>query len=266
MISRIKALVLGDVVGQPGCRALFWGLKSLVKKTKTEIVIANGENACDGLGLTPDIMEGLFKAGVDIITSGNHIWQRGEIVPLLDFEERLLRPENYPSGIPGKGHCLISKKDIPIAVVNLEGRIHLSNLRCPFLVGKEVVHRLKNKTQIIIVDFHAECPEEKEALAFYLDGQISALVGTHTHVPTADERILEGGTGYITDIGMTGPVNSVIGMKREISIKRSLMQIPFKMEIEEAAPVIMGVLLEIDTNDGKTVSIQRIRQDFPTLE
>ena len=261
----IKILALGDVVGQPGCRALFAGLKVLVKHTKADAVVVNGENAAAGLCLTPELAAGFFKVGVDVITSGNHIWQRREIYPLLDSEDRLLRPANYPIGVPGKGHCLISKKNIPIAIINLEGRQNLNTLRCPFLVGKDLVKRLRNKTKVILIDFHAESPGEKEALALYLDGHISALFGTHTHVQTADEKIFPGGTGFITDLGMTGPAESVIGMKRDISIKRSLMQIPFKMEVEETPPVIMGILLEIDANSGKTISLKRIREDFPAL-
>jgi len=261
----VKILALGDVVGQPGCRALFMGLQSLVKRTRADVVIVNGENAAAGLGLTPDLAAGFFKVGVDVITSGNHIWQRREIFPLLDSEERLLRPANYPNGVPGKGHCLISKKKCSIAVINLEGRQNLNTLRCPFQVGKDLVKRLRSKANIILIDFHAESPGEKEALALFLDGQVSALFGTHTHVQTADEKVLPGGTGFITDLGMTGPAESVIGMKREISIKRSLMQIPFKMEVEEGPPVIMGILLEIDADSGKTVAIRRIRQDFPAL-
>lgn len=261
----LKILALGDVVGQPGCRALFMGLQSLVKRTRADAVIVNGENAAAGLGLTPELAAGFFKIGVDVITSGNHIWQRREIFPLLESEDRLLRPENYPTGVPGKGHCLITKKDVPIAVINLEGRQNLNTLRCPFQVGKDLAKRLRAKANIILIDFHAESPGEKEALALFLDGQISALFGTHTHVQTADEKILAGGTGFITDLGMTGPAESVIGMKREISIKRSLMQIPFKMEVEDTPPVIMGIVLEVDTGSGKTVSLKRIRQDFPTL-
>ncbi len=265
MIKTLKALVLGDVVGQPGCRALFWGLQSLIKKRKADLVIVNGENAADGFGMTPGIVEGLFKAGADVITSGNHIWQHHEILPFLETEDRLLRPENYPPGVSGKGYCTITKKEVPIAVLNLEGRMHLSRLRCPFRVGKELINRLKKKTHLIIVDFHAETLEEKEALAIYLDGQITALIGTHTHVQTADEKILRGGTGYITDIGMTGPKDSVIGMKREISLKRSLTQMPLKMEVEDTTPVIMGVLLEIEVSSGKTLSIERFQEEFPAL-
>jgi len=228
-------------------------------------VIANGENATDGLGISPEAAEGLFKSGVDVITSGNHIWQRKEIIPMLERDNRILRPENYPSGVPGGGLSLITKKQVPIAVINLQGRVNMYSIRCPFKVGEGLVRQLRKKTKLIVVDFHAELPEEKEALALHLDGKISALVGTHTHVQTADEKILPGGTAYITDIGMSGPVGGVIGMKRDISIRRSLMQIPYKMEVEESAAVVMGVILTVAVESGKALSIERVRRDLPEL-
>ncbi len=260
MPSLLRALVLGDVIGQPGCRALFIGLKQIIKNTKADVVIVNGENAADGYGLTPELADGLFQSGVDVITSGNHIWQKDEIYPMLESENRLLRPENYPNGVSGKGHCIIEKAGEKVAVLNLEGRVYLSNIRCPFRVGKEMVNRLQNTTNIIILDFHAEWPEEKEALAIYLDGKVSVVVGTHTHVQTADERVLPGGTGYITDIGMTGPAESVIGMKVETAIRRGLTQMPLKLEVEDEPVEICGVLIEIDKTTGKTWSLKRIRE------
>jgi metallophosphoesterase (TIGR00282 family) len=240
-------------------------LQSLLKETRADFVIANGENASEGLGITPEAAQGLFKSGIDVITSGNHIWQRKEIIPLLDRDNRILRPENYPTGVPGGGVGLISKKQVPVAIVNLQGRVNMYSIRCPFKVGESVVRQLKKKAKIIVVDFHAELPEEKEALALYLDGKVSAVVGTHTHVQTADEKILTGGTAYITDIGMTGPAGGVIGMKRDISIKRSLMQIPYKMEVEDSAAVLMGVLLTIAADSGKALGIERIHRDLPDL-
>jgi metallophosphoesterase (TIGR00282 family) len=240
-------------------------LQSLIKETRADFVIANGENATDGLGISPEAAEGLFKSGVDVITSGNHIWQRKEIIPMLERDNRILRPENYPSGVPGGGLSLITKKQVPIAVINLQGRVNMYSIRCPFKVGEGLVRQLGKKTKLIVVDFHAELPEEKEALALHLDGKISALVGTHTHVQTADEKILPGGTAYITDIGMSGPVSGVIGMKRDISIKRSLMQIPYKMEVEESAAVVMGVVLTVAVDSGKALSIERVRRDLPEL-
>ena len=224
-----------------------------------------GQEHPDGVAYTPEAAEGLFKSGVDVITSGNHIWQRKEIIPMLERDNRILRPENYPSGVPGGGLSLITKKQVPIAVINLQGRVNMYSIRCPFKVGEGLVRQIGKKTKIIVVDFHAELPEEKEALALHLDGKISALVGTHTHVQTADEKILPGGTAYITDVGMSGPVDGVIGMKRDISIKRSLMQIPYKMEVEESAAVVMGVLLTVAVGSGKALSIERIRRELPEL-
>jgi metallophosphoesterase (TIGR00282 family) len=217
------------------------------------------------LGITPEAAEGLFKSGIDVITSGNHIWQRREIIPLLERDNRILRPENYPTGVPGGGISLITKKQVPAAIVNLQGRVNMYSIRCPFKVGEILIRQLGKKAKVIVVDFHAELPEEKEALALHLDGKVSAVVGTHTNVQTADEKILPGGTAYITDTGMTGPAEGVIGMKRDISIKRSLMQIPYKMEVEDSAAVVMGVLLTIAVDSGKALSIERIRRDLPDL-
>jgi metallophosphoesterase (TIGR00282 family) len=249
------------VVGPPGTRALFVGLASLVKQTRADLVVVNGENAADGLGLTPEIAGSLFSSGVDVITSGNHIWQRREIIPLLETDGRILRPENYPQGVPGKGHLLLTRREHPVAVINLQGLQHLPSIRCPFAIGAELARKLRSRTKIILVDFHAESLEEKEALALHLDGQVSAVIGTHTHVQTADERVLPGGCAYLGDAGMTGPREGVIGMKREVSIRRSLTQIPIKMEVDVSEPLIMGALVEIDAAGGKALSIQRIRQE-----
>ncbi|MGA2977276.1 MAG: TIGR00282 family metallophosphoesterase [Spirochaetia bacterium] len=261
----LKTLILGDIVGQPGCRALFIGLPDLARRLAADLVIANGENAADGFGLTPDIAERMRTSGVHVITSGNHIWQKREIYPLLQTSDTLLRPENYPvitgpGAIPGKGHCIITVRDTAVLVINLEGRVNLSPLRDPVQVGKAVVKQFRSRVKAVIVDFHAEAVDEKEALGLSLDGEVSAVVGTHTHVQTADERILAGGTAYITDIGMTGPIDSVIGMKKEIAIARSLTQMPLKMEVQNSAAEIQGVLLEIDLETGKTMKIERVRQ------
>jgi 2',3'-cyclic-nucleotide 2'-phosphodiesterase len=256
----LRALILGDVVGQPGCRALFVSLAELVRKRGADLVIVNGENAADGFGLTPEIAERFFATGVHVITSGNHIWQRREILPTLQTNDRLLRPENYPAGLPGKGTCLLTVRDVPVLVVNLEGRVNLSPLRDPFAVGHALVKQYRSRARIIIVDFHAEAVEEKEALGIALDGEVSALVGTHTHVQTADERILKKGTAYITDIGMIGPSDSVIGMRRETAIMRSISQMPLKMEVQNTPAEIMGVCVDIDTASGKAVRIERVRE------
>ncbi len=261
----LRALILGDIVGQPGCRALFVGLPDLAHRLAADIVIANGENAADGFGLTPDIAERMKASGVHVITTGNHIWQKREIYPLLATSDTLLRPENYPvipgaGAIPGKGHCIVTVRDIPVLVINLEGRVNLSPLRDPMQVGKALVKQFRSKVKAVIVDFHAESVDEKEALGLFLDGDVSAVIGTHTHVQTADERIMPGGTAYITDIGMTGPVDSVIGMKKETAISRSLTQMPLKLEVQNSPAEIQGVLISIDVTTGKAISIERVRQ------
>ncbi len=265
MTRTLKALIIGDVVGQPGCRALFVGLPDLARRLAADLVIANAENAADGFGLTPEIAERIRASGVHVITSGNHIWQKREIYPLLQTTDTLLRPENYPvlsgtAAIPGKGHCIVTVRDTAVLVINLEGRVNLSPLRDPIQVGKALLKQFRSKVKAAIVDFHAEAVEEKEAVGLSFDGEVSAVVGTHTHVQTADERILPGGTAYITDIGMTGPVDSVIGMKKETAITRSLTQMPLKMEVQNSTAEIQGVLIEIDLSQGKAVKIERVRQ------
>ena len=260
MPDKITALLLGDVFGTPGVRALFTGLASIRKTYKADIVIVNGENAAEGLGITEDIAEQLFSVGVDVITSGNHIWHRREIIKMLDSDQPILRPANYPPGTPGKGSTVVNVKSIPVAVLNLQGREQMRSIDCPFRIGKEQIRKLQSQTKIIITDFHAESPEEKESLAFYLDGQISALIGTHTHIQTADEKILPKGCAYISDMGMTGPDDSVIGSSKEISVQRSLSQMPLKMEVSNTAAVIQGVKLSIDVETGKALSIERFSQ------
>ena len=258
MLSNINVLILGDAVGQPGCRAVFFNLKKLVKRTNADVVILNGENAKDGRGITKNEIDNFYKSGVHVITSGNHIWQKKEVYSFLDTEKYLLRPENYVALVPGKGHCIINIKGIDVGVINLQGRKHLYDLRCPFQVAKEVSAELRKKTKIIIIDFHAESVEEKESLALYLDGKISALVGTHTHVQTADEKILPKKTAYISDIGMTGPRNSIIGMDIATGINRCLTQLPLKMEVVDDAADIYGVLINIEVSTGNAFSIERI--------
>jgi hypothetical protein len=264
-VRNLKALIIGDIVGQPGCRALFVSLPELVRRLDAELVIANGENAADGFGLTPEIAERMRSSGVHVITSGNHIWQKKEIYPLLQTNDTLLRPENYPviagpAAIPGKGHCIVTVRGVDLLIINLEGRVNLSPLRDPIQVGKALLKQFRSRVKAVIVDFHAESVDEKEALGISLDGEVSAVVGTHTHVQTADERILPHGTAYITDVGMTGPVDSVIGMKKETAVARSLTQMPLKMEVQNSRAEIQGVLLEVDLSTGHAVKIERIRQ------
>ena len=220
--------------------------------------MANGENAADGFGLTSQVSDTLFESGVNVITSGNHIWQKPDIQAKLKTTDRILRPENYPSMVPGKGHCILSSGGVAVAIANLQGRIDMPNIRCPFRIGRELAERLCEVASVIIFDFHAESLEEKEALSQYLDGKITGLVGTHTHVQTDDERILPKGTAYITDIGMTGPRDSVIGMRKEIAIQRSLTQMPIRMEVAINGSNIAGVLIVADSRTGRACGIERI--------
>ncbi len=254
----VAALFLGDICGQPGCRAVFIGLKQLIKEYRADIVLANGENADDGFGITPELVYRLENSGVDVITSGNHIWQKHDIYHLLESRNNILRPANYPPKVPGKGAMVIETKGGPLGVINLQGRQSMMAIDCPFRTGRELVEQLRQKTRMIIVDFHAEQSEEKEALAVYLDGKVSAVLGTHTHVQTADERILPNGTAYITDVGMTGPEHSVIGSIPELSIERQLTQMPLRSEIADTSTMINAVMVIMDAQTGKARSIQRI--------
>ncbi|MGL1892384.1 MAG: TIGR00282 family metallophosphoesterase [Spirochaetaceae bacterium] len=251
--------MLGDIIGHPGMRALFSSLKRLKKDLKSDFVVINGENAADGFGLLPNQVAEIFNYGADVITSGNHIWQKEDLMPLLDSQDKLLRPSNYPNGVPGHGDCIVEYKGVKLAVLNLQGRVRMSvNCECPFKQGLKDVKRLKSKTKNIVIDFHAEDVTEKEALAEYFNGKVSAVVGTHTHVQTADERILSGGTAYISDLGMTGPTNGIIGSDPEAAIKRAFNSIPYKTHILDEDAVINGVLIVIDTKSGKATSIERV--------
>lgn len=257
--NSIRVLMLGDIIGHPGMRALFSSLKRLKKEQKSDFVIINGENAADGFGLLPNQVDEIFSYGADVITSGNHIWQKEELYPVLDSKERLLRPSNYPKGVPGHGDCVIEFKGVKLAVLNLQGRVRMSvNSECPFKNGLKDIKRLRSTTKNIVVDFHAEDVTEKEALAEYFDGKVSAVVGTHTHIQTADERILDGGTAYISDIGMTGPMGGIIGSDPEAAIKRVFNSIPYKTHILDEEATINGVLITIDKSNGKATSIERV--------
>ena len=258
MAETVKALLLGDIIGQPGCRAVFIGLKKLIKEYKADVVMVNGENAADGFGITPENVQMIFSSGADVITTGNHVWQKKEIYSLLQMKDELLRPANYPRKAPGHGSCIVNVKGKKIAFLNLQGRVDMGNLDCPFNTAQEEIRNLKKETNIIIIDFHAENVQEKEALALYLDGKVTSVTGTHTHIQTADERILEKGTAYISDIGMTGPMEGVIGSRSEIAVRRQQTQMPLKMEIEDLPATINGVCLTIDADSGKTLSIERI--------
>lgn len=257
MQETVRVLMLGDVIGDPGLRALFAGLPGLIKKTRADLVTANGENSAGGFGITREAAERMFSMGIDVITTGNHVWEKKDVDKLLDSEPRILRPANYPPGAPGAGFRTFEKDGVSWLVLSLQGRERLYPIDCPFRTAKDILR--KNKGSIAVVDFHAESTEEKEALAFHLDGEASVVAGTHTHVQTADERILPGGTGYITDLGMSGPEDSVIGVKTEICLRRSLSQMPLKMESAEGEAGIQGALFEVDVRTRRTLSVVRIR-------
>ena len=253
-------LFIGDIVGKAGRQAIEGLLERVVADHQIDFTVANGENAAGGMGITPAIASDFLDLGIDVLTSGNHIWAKKEIFPFLDEEERLVRPANYPDGAPGKGTCVFKlgngKK---VGVLNLEGRVFMKNLECPFRVGEREVERLRKETPVVLVDFHAEATSEKTALGWFLNGKASAVVGTHTQVQTSDERVLSGGTAYITDIGMTGPVASVIGIRRQIAVDRFLTQIPWKFDVATEEIELQGVILQVDELTGKSRSIQRIR-------
>lgn len=260
MGNKFTVLMLGDVCGQPGMRALFIGLGQLIKENRADFVVVNGENAANGFGLNENDKTQLLSLGVDVITTGNHIWQQTEIYESLEKDNRLLRPLNYPSGTVGRGSTIVEKNGVKVGVINLQGRLSLPQTDCPFKAAEDEIRRMKGKCDIILIDMHAENHEEKKALAMYLDGKVSAVVGTHTHVQTADEMILEKGTAFITDLGLCGPSDSVIGSDPEISIKKQLTQMPIRTQIHTTAPVINGVVIEIDKKTAKSLSIKRINK------
>jgi metallophosphoesterase (TIGR00282 family) len=259
----MKVLFIGDIVGKPGRKALKQGLPDLVNKLKIDFVIANVENAAGGFGITRPVGEEILSAGVDVLTSGNHIWDKKEAVTYIPKESRLLRPANYPDDVPGAGSIVMNvSPGEKVAVLNLSGRVFMNNLDCPFKVVKRELAVLKEQTSIIIIDFHAEATSEKSAIAWYLDGEVSAVLGTHTHVQTADEQILPKGTAFITDVGMTGPVNSIIGVEREQVINRFLTGIPTRFETAKGRSVLSCVVLEINPKTGMSTGIQRLQMPF----
>jgi hypothetical protein len=256
----LKLLFVGDIVGRPGRYALTHALGRLVDRHCVDLVIANGENAAAGFGLTAEVAREIFDAGVDVITSGNHIWDKKEIFGFFEKESRLLRPANYPLGLPGKGSGIFKTAGgIKVGVINLEGRAFMNNLDCPFRAADALIEELASQTKIIFVDFHAETTSEKISLGYYLDGRVSAICGTHTHVQTADERILPGGSAYLTDVGMTGSRDSVIGIRKEEAIERFLTQLPIRFEVAKKDPWLCAVLITIDEESGKAQAIERIQ-------
>jgi 2',3'-cyclic-nucleotide 2'-phosphodiesterase len=257
MRDKFGVLFLGDVVGRTGRRAMDKFLPGLVKKHAPSMIIANGENAAGGSGITEDIGKELFLQ-VDVLTSGNHIWDKKEALPYLGREPRLLRPANYPAVNPGRSSYVFQRADgVKAAVLNLQGRVFMEPLDCPFRRADEEVAALAAATPVIIVDLHAEATSEKQAMGWYLDGRVSAVIGTHTHVPTADERLLPKGTAYITDVGMVGGRNAVIGIAREQALQRFLTSRPQRFEPSRDGLFLSCVFIEIDPATGRALSITR---------
>ena len=257
MKNCVRILMIGDVSGSAGMGALFLGLSSLVRDEKIDFVIVNGENAAGGFGISVQDYQALKKLGADVITSGNHIWQREEIFEILDKNEDILRPLNYPDPCTGHGYTVRKKNNLTIGVINAQGRIMMPPIDDPVKRIDKILWDIKKETPLVFVDFHAEDTLEKETVAFALDGKVTAVVGTHTHVQTADEKILPGGTAYITDLGLTGVTDAVIGSDPEKSIERQLTQLPLKSEVAEGDAHIQGVIIEADAQSGKAVSIKR---------
>ncbi len=263
MTKPLTVLVVGDVFGEPGRRALLTLLAGLKREHEVDCAIVNVENAAAGAGVTPSIAKSFLEGGVDVMTSGNHIWDKKEIIEYIAKENLLLRPANYPPGTPGTGSIVVKAGPHKVAVLNLMGRVFLPSIDCPFRKADEEVARLHEETPIIVVDMHGEATSEKQAMGWYLDGRASAVLGTHSHVQTADERILPGGTAYITDLGMTGPVDSVIGVDRGIAIQRFLSQMPSRFEPARGPAAVHGVVVRIDPESGKALEIRRLRVPLP---
>ena len=255
----MRALLIGDIVGRPGRVVVEREVIRLREERAIDLVVANCENAAGGAGITPSVADELFRSGVDVLTSGNHVWRKREAFELLKMDHRVIRPANYPDGVPGAGSTVVETlSGQKVGVLNLMGRVFMEPLDCPFRTAERELARLKLSTNVIIVDMHAEATSEKVAIGWFLDGKVSCVFGTHTHIPTADERILPAGTGFITDVGMTGPYDSVIGRRVDQILERFLLSLPHKSEVAEGNVQLRGLLVEVDPATGKATSVERI--------
>jgi metallophosphoesterase (TIGR00282 family) len=260
----MKILFIGDVFGRPGRRAVKALVPPLVSTHGISLVVANVENLAGGVGVVPDLVDDLFAAGVHAMTSGNHIWDKKEVLDVIGFEPRLLRPANYPPSNPGRGSTVVKTAEgTKVGIVNVEGNVFMRAKRCPFLTVREEVEALRQETRIILVDVHAEATSEKKAMGWYLDGRVSAVIGTHTHVQTSDETVLPKGTAYMTDAGMTGPHDSVIGMKKELVLERFVTNMPKRFEAATGDARLQGAVLEIDPKTGRASAIRRVDERLP---
>lgn len=254
-----RLLFIGDIVGKPGRELVRRGLAALIAHHQIDLVIVNGENSAAGFGITPDIADDLFSYGVDVITGGNHSWDKKEIFPYMADHPRLLRPANFPTGAPGGGHVVArARNGVPVAVINLMGRVFMTPLDDPFQAALDLIEAVRPEARIIFVDFHGEATSEKVAMGWHLDGHVAAVVGTHTHVATADARVLPRGTAYITDVGMTGPHDSVIGVERHAVLQRFLTGLPQRFETAHENPRLNAVVVVADEHSGRATSIERI--------
>lgn len=257
----MRILFLGDVVGKPGRLAVRSLLPRLIHREQLALVIANCENVAAGAGVDPQGALDLLDAGVDVLTSGNHVWRRKEVIEFIDSDRRLVRPANFPPSVPGRGWTVCETAGgTPVAVVNLIGRVFMDSVDCPFQTIDALIPELRARARVIIVDMHGEATSEKGAMGWFLAGKVSAVLGSHTHVQTADERILPGGTAYITDVGMCGPTDSVIGVKKELVVRRFLTHMPVKFEVAGGPVVVQGALVDVDPESGKAASIRRLQQ------
>lgn len=258
----MKILFIGDIVGNPGRKAAKEMICSLKKNMNIDICIANGENAAGGTGITYVVAQELYKSGIDAITLGNHTWSKREVTNFIDSDSKIVRPANYPEELPGNGSTVINVNGNKIGILNLMGRVYMDSIDCPFKAAERELKYLKNQVKIIIVDMHAEATSEKSALAWYLDGRVSCVFGTHTHVQTSDEKILPFGTGYLTDVGMTGPYEGILGVDRNIIIEKFLTHMPVRFEVARGSVQFNGVVVDVDEKNGKTLKIERIAQVF----
>jgi metallophosphoesterase (TIGR00282 family) len=255
----MRVLFIGDIVGSPGRHIVAERLADIVALQKLDLVIANAENAASGFGITPRLVEELLAAGVEVLSGGNHIWDRKEILDYFPHQPRLLRPANYPDGSPGSGLYLgTAKNGVRYAVLNLQGRVFMASIDCPFRTADRELGRIPTEVKVVLVDMHAETTSEKVAMGWYLDGRVSAVVGTHTHVATADEQLLPRGTAYITDVGMTGPHDSVIGMNKQAMVRRFLDSLPARFEVAESDTRLNAVVIDADESTGLARSISRV--------
>ncbi len=261
--SVVKIIFISDIIGKPGRLALRGLLPDLVYEYGPDMVVANGENAAGGFGITAEVFEELKDLDIDIITSGNHIWDKKNLVPYLEERHDLLRPHNYPAEVPGRGWTVFTcASGIKVGVINLAGRVFMNAIDCPFKSGREAAAKLREETNIILLDMHAETTSEKSAMGWHMDGLVSAVVGTHTHVQTSDERILPQGTAFITDCGMTGPMDSIIGMRKEKVMERFLTSMPVRLEVAKGDVELQGVFLTINAADGRALEIKRIKKSL----